>query len=68
MSIAENNKIIRFFKEAIAELRKVVWPTRKQAIRLTLIVIGVVVAAALFLGGFDLIFSRIIRFIILKSS
>ncbi len=68
MSFAENNRIIRFFKEAVAELRKVVWPTKKQAIRLTLIVIGVVIVTALFLGGFDLIFSRIIRFIILKSS
>ncbi len=68
MSFAEDNKIIRFFKEAISELKKVVWPTRKQAIRLTLIVIGVVIAAALFLGGFDLLFSKIITLIILKSS
>ena len=52
---------MRYFKETRAELRKVTWPTRQQATNLTLIVLAVTVAMALFLGAFDLIFSALIR-------
>ena len=67
MSFFEENKIFRFFKGAYRELKKVVWPTRKQAIRLTLIVVAVVIATAIFLGGFDLIFSEIVKILITRS-
>jgi preprotein translocase subunit SecE len=67
MENKQENKFVSFFKGAIAELKKVVWPTRKQAIRLTLIVVGVVVATAIFLGGFDLLFSEGIRLLISRS-
>ena len=53
------NFIQRFFKETIGELRKVSWPTRKEAINLTAIVLGVVFAMAAFLGALDWIFSQI---------
>jgi preprotein translocase subunit SecE len=55
------NRLVRYFKETRAELRKVTWPTRQQATNLTLIVLAVTVAMALFLGAFDLIFSALIR-------
>ncbi|MFA6391151.1 MAG: preprotein translocase subunit SecE [Patescibacteria group bacterium] len=48
-----NNKIFRYFKESKDELRKVTWPSRKEAIKHTLIVIGVSVSVALFLGLAD---------------
>ena len=35
------------------------WPTRKQATNLTLIVLAVTVAMALFLGAFDLVFAQL---------
>ena len=36
-----------------AELRKVVWPTRQEAIRMTWVVMVVVTILSLLLGGFD---------------
>ena len=55
---------IEFFKEAKIELSKVVWPTRKETIRLTSVVIGVSVAVGLFLGSLDFIFTQTISFIL----
>jgi preprotein translocase subunit SecE len=43
----------RFFRETIGELRRVSWPTGPEARRLTMIVIIVLVAMALFLGLVD---------------
>jgi preprotein translocase subunit SecE len=42
-----------FLSEARFELRKVVWPTRQEAMRLTWVVVGVVVVISLLLAGFD---------------
>jgi preprotein translocase subunit SecE len=53
------NALIRYFQDTGDELRKVSWPTREQAIRLTLIVLGSTVAAALFFGVLDLLFQRL---------
>jgi preprotein translocase subunit SecE len=50
----------RFIGETISELRKVVWPTRQEAIRLTLIVIAVTVAAGLILGAVDYGFTELV--------
>ena len=41
-------------------MRKVVWPSRKQTIRYTMMVIGVSVAMAAFLGTVDYIFTTIL--------
>ncbi|HUW72193.1 MAG TPA: preprotein translocase subunit SecE [Candidatus Humimicrobiaceae bacterium] len=51
------NKITTFLKEVQLEMKKVNWPTREETIRYTLMVIGVAVAVAVFLGGFDFIFT-----------
>ena len=48
-----------YFRETIGELRKVSWPTRKEAINLTKIVIIVMVIMAIFLGGIDFLFFRL---------
>jgi preprotein translocase subunit SecE len=47
-----------FFREVRSELRKVVWPTRQEAINLTLIVIGVSAAVGVFLGLVDFAFAE----------
>ena len=51
-------RIQNFFKETIGELRKVSWPTRREAIRLTWIVIGVILVMAVILGGLDYIYAK----------
>ena len=59
-----DNRLVRYFKETRAELRKVSWPTRKQAINLTLIVLAVTVAMAIFLGAVDLLFASLLRLLV----
>lgn len=46
-------KITRFLRESYAELRKVVWPTRRRAAKLTVMVIGVTIAMSAFLATVD---------------
>lgn len=53
--------IVTYFRESLEELRQVRWPTQQQAIRLTVIVIGFIIATSLFFGVVDLGFSEIIR-------
>lgn len=46
-------------------MKKVTWPTRQDTIRYTLIVIGVSLGVAIFLGGLDFLFSFLMtRFLI----
>lgn len=56
----------RFFGETVAELRKVAWPTRREAIYLTSIVIVVTVIMALVLWVIDYGFSELIGFILFE--
>lgn len=58
-------KIITFLKEVRLEIKKVNWPTRKETIRYTLIVVGVSIAVAAYLGGLDFLFSIILNKFIL---
>ena len=51
------NKFINYLKESKEELQKVSWPTRQTTINHTLVVIGVSVAVAIFLGGIDFLLS-----------
>ena len=58
-------KIITFLKEVRVELKKVNWPTKNETIKYTLIIIGVSLAVAIFLGGLDFIFTWLIsKFVI----
>ena len=44
---------IGFARESVREVKKVVWPTRKEALQMTAIVFGFVLVMALFLWGVD---------------
>jgi preprotein translocase subunit SecE len=52
------NAIRRYFNETIGELRKVSWPTRKEATNLTLVVLAVTLSMSLLLGFLDYIYSQ----------
>ena len=56
--------ILSYLKEAKGELSHVDWPSRRQSILFTVVVIAVSVVVAFFLGFFDLVFSRIINLFI----
>ena len=49
-------KIIRFFKECIAELKKVVWPSRNDAVSSVKVVLISTIIIAVILGLLDLVF------------
>jgi preprotein translocase subunit SecE len=53
-----------FMRESRTELRKVVWPTRKETTQTTLVVIGVVILVAIFLWMIDGIFSWAVRLLL----
>lgn len=54
-------KITTFLKEVRVELKKVNWPTKQETVKYTLIVIGVSLAVAIFLGGLDFVFTWLIN-------
>ncbi len=51
------NKIMKYFQESKAELKKVAWPTKKEITNYTLLVIGISLGIALFFGILDYFFS-----------
>jgi len=57
------SKIINYFRGAREELGKVVWPTRQTVTQHSLVVIGVSIAVALFLGLVDLILTKILELV-----
>ena len=59
------SKITTFFQEVKVELKKVTWPTREEATRYTLAVVGISFGVALFLGAADFLFQWLMnRFVI----
>jgi preprotein translocase subunit SecE len=52
----QENALVRTFRETRSELRKVVWPTREETTRLTIVVIAISVAIGLILFVSDTIF------------
>ena len=63
-AIKEPNAVVRYYRETVGELKKVVWPTREEAIRLTWIVLVVITIMAIILGSADYLFSQLFRFLI----
>ena len=60
----QQNAGVRYFKEVRSEMSKVVWPSREQATNLTMVVLAVMVAMALFLGVLDLLFGEMVQLLI----
>ena len=57
-------KSIQFLREVKIELKKVTWPTRKQTIGSTAVVIALVLIISLFLGAVDIGLSNLIRVVL----
>lgn len=58
------SKIKNYFREVRLEMKKVNWPTRKETIRYTLIVVGICIVIAAFLGGLDALYQFLLDKII----
>lgn len=59
-------KPLTFFREVRTELAKVVWPTRKETIRLTLVVVIVSAIVGLFIGGTDFVLTKTMEIVLRK--
>lgn len=55
------NKIFNFLREVRLELKKVTWPSKQEIIKHTILVIGISLAVALFLGAMDLLFTWLLN-------
>jgi preprotein translocase subunit SecE len=62
--VKKPNVVQKWWRETIGELRKVVWPTRKEALRLTWIVICVIIVMGALLGSLDFGFTKLIGLIV----
>ncbi len=54
-------KLIQFLKDVKAELRKVTWPSRKEVVSTTIVVILATIFFGFFLYAMDLIFSWVVK-------
>jgi preprotein translocase subunit SecE len=57
-----------FIRDVIDELKKVVWPSRRELIRLTVIVIVICFTIGLFLGLLDFGLSELLTKVLLRGS
>ncbi len=59
--LEKHMKVVDYIKETRVELKHVSWPTRRQAIFYTIIVILIAIGTGLFLGLFDFIFTTLLK-------
>jgi len=57
-------KITTFLESVKIELGKVTWPTRKETVATTGVVVMIVFLISLYLGGCDIILSKLMRLIL----
>ena len=57
-------KTFGFINESIVEAKRVVWPTRKETIQMTITVFVLVAVMAVFLGLVDITFSYMINWLL----
>lgn len=60
----KGNFIVRFLRETRSELKKVVWPSRREAMNMTAIVLGVTILMAAGLGMVDLVFTKLFALVV----
>lgn len=60
-------RLIRYIRDSTAEIKKVVWPKRPDAVRMTMFVILFVAVFAAFIGGVDSLISLLFNAVLLKG-
>lgn len=51
------NKVVEYFRTSQIELKKVIWPSKKETTRYSILVIGMSLVVAVFFGILDYIFN-----------
>lgn len=62
--VKKPNAILLWYRATVGELRKVTWPTPREAWRLTKIVLIVLAAMSAVLGTLDWVFSKLITLLV----
>lgn len=52
-----NKNVMVWADEVVSELRKIVWPSRKDTVAMTIVVCIMLIIAGLVIGGFDIVSS-----------
>lgn len=55
---------VAFLREVKAEMEKVIWPTRHQAIQLSIMVIIISVIVGAYIGGLDFSFTNVLNSVV----
>ena len=58
------SNLSNYFRDTMAEMKQVSWPTQKQAFLYTFLVIVISILVSLFLGAFDFLFSEGVKLIV----
>jgi preprotein translocase subunit SecE len=56
--------VTQFLKEAKVELKKVTWPTPKQTLASTAVVIIIVFIVSIYLGIVDFVLAKLVKFVL----
>jgi preprotein translocase subunit SecE len=59
---------VTFMQEVVSELRKSVWPSKEEVVRLTAVVIAMSVVIGFFLGGLDRLFAELFTRVIFNPT
>ena len=59
------SKLKTYFSETKTELKRVVWPSRQETLKMTLVIIGISAVVAVFLGALDILFQYLLEIFIL---
>lgn len=58
------NRVVQFFRDARAEIRRVIWPTPRETRNLTLVVLVLSTILGLLMWAFDTLFSWLYRLLV----
>lgn len=58
------NRLSKYLRDTVAEMKRVSWPTSGQAAVYTALVIGISAIVALILSGFDYVFTNLLDLIV----
>ncbi len=56
-------RVGRFLREVVAELRKVIWPTRKELVTYAVVVVVFIAVMMTIIAGFDYGFARAVQWV-----
>jgi preprotein translocase subunit SecE len=52
--------LVRYIREIVSEMRKVIWPTRQEMTTYTTVVVIFVVVVVAFVAGLDIVFAKLV--------